>query len=143
MEQYELIDRLPTIDEYRTLCTAVGWGDIVNFAAAPTSLANSPFGVVVIHNGATIGMGRVVGDGAMYFYVQDVVVLPQHQHRRLGHRIVDRLLERIEEHTTPPVFVGLFATDHAMQLYQRFGFQMHPGMTGMFVVTPHRRVSDS
>jgi GNAT superfamily N-acetyltransferase len=142
MASYELEDRLPTLEEYRALCTAVGWGEIINFDAAPKSLANSPFGVVIRHNGETVGMGRVVGDGAMYFYVQDVVIAPAHQGQRLGHRVVDRLLEQIEQHTTPPVFVGLFATDPAMQLYQRFGFQMHPGMTGMFVVTPHRRVSD-
>lgn len=29
-------------------------------------------------------MGRVVGDGAFFFYVQDVAVHPQHRRRGLG-----------------------------------------------------------
>ena len=30
--------RVPSIEEYRELCGAVGWSDTINFAAAPTLL---------------------------------------------------------------------------------------------------------
>ena len=142
MDGYQLIDRLPTDAEYRALCHAVGWEALVNWPAVPRALQNSPFGAIAQHDGVTVAMGRVVGDAALYCYVQDVGVHPEHQHRGLGHRIVDRLLEQIEQQTSPPVFVGLFATEQAMQLYRQFGFQVHPGTGGLYVVTPHRRVSE-
>jgi len=43
------------------------------------SLAHSVYGVVVVHADQVIGMGRIVGDGFMYFYIQDVAVLPEFQ----------------------------------------------------------------
>jgi len=36
-------------------------------------LRNSLFGVVVLHGEQAVGMGRVVGDGAICFYRQDIV----------------------------------------------------------------------
>lgn len=38
---YQVIERLPSIEEYRALCTAVGWQDVMNFEAAVGSLARS------------------------------------------------------------------------------------------------------
>jgi hypothetical protein len=64
-----LIDRVPTPDEYRALCTAVGWADIIDFGAAPVSLARSICAVVAVDDGRTIGMGRVVAvAGSEPFY---------------------------------------------------------------------------
>jgi hypothetical protein len=68
-DPYHLIERVPTLDEYRTLCTAVGWEAVINFEAAKDALPNSLYGVVVAHEGKTIGMGRVVGDGAIFTYL--------------------------------------------------------------------------
>ena len=43
-----------------------------------------------------IALGRVIGDGAFYFYVQDVVVLPEHQGNGIGTVIVESLIEQVE-----------------------------------------------
>jgi ribosomal protein S18 acetylase RimI-like enzyme len=81
-------------------------------------------------------MGRVVGDGVMYFYIQDVAVDPAWQGRGIGQRIVEALLDHIRTSVTGPVFVGLFATDAALPLYERNGFS-RGDMTGMFrIVSP-------
>jgi ribosomal protein S18 acetylase RimI-like enzyme len=92
---YQLIERIPTLDEYRALCTAVGWEAVINFEAAKDALPNSLYGVVVVHQGRTIGMGRVVGDGAIYYYLQDIAVLPEHQGRGVGHMIIQQLYRRL------------------------------------------------
>jgi len=39
-----------------------------------------------------IGMARVVGDGAMFFYIQDVVVTPAHQGRGVGTLLLERVM---------------------------------------------------
>ena len=41
-------------------------------------------GVVVTMAGQLIAAGRVIGDGGVYFYVQDVIVVPEHQRRSLN-----------------------------------------------------------
>ncbi len=129
-----LIDRLPTPEEYRALCTAVGWGEVIDFAAAPASLARSLFGVVALEDGRAIGMGRLVGDGAIYFYVQDVAVEPARQGRGIGTAILARLVAHASAAATNEAFVGLFAAAGSERLYRAHGFEVHDGMTGMFRV---------
>ncbi|MNC16573.1 Acetyltransferase (GNAT) family protein [compost metagenome] len=130
----EVIERLPMVEEHAKLWEAVGWGK-VNQEMTAKSLAGSLYGLVVRHEGATIGMGRIVGDGNMYFYIQDVAVLPEYQGQGLGSRIVTQLLRYIEAHSYPGAFVGLFASHGNDTFYEQYGFRNHaPGMTGMFKV---------
>lgn len=133
-QTFELIERVPTVSEHQALWEAVGWGN-VNIELSAPSLANSVYGVVVTCEEAVIGMGRIVGDGAMYYYIQDVAVLPEYQGKGLGKKIIVRLMSYIEEHCVGAAFVGLFASHGNDKFYERFGFANHaPGMTGMFKV---------
>lgn len=133
---YQLVERAPTLGEYRDLCVAVGWGAVINFDAAPVSLRHSLYHVVALHDGAIVGMGRIVGDGAIYFYLQDIAVRPEHQRRGLGTRIMDQLVAYLRAHAPEQAFIGLFAAADAMPLYARYGFAAHPALTGMFRVAP-------
>lgn len=134
---YVLEERVATPEEYRKLCTAVGWGEIINFAAAPRSLAGSVYGVVVTHDGEAVGMGRLVGDGAIYFYVEDVAIDPAHQRRGIGRDIMEALLDYIARTTYGPVFVGLFSTPQAEHLYESLDIRERD-MRGMFRVVEGR-----
>ena len=51
----------------------------MNFEVAEISLQNSIYCITVKDNNQIIGMGRIVGDGAIYFYIQDIVVHPEYQ----------------------------------------------------------------
>ena len=133
---YQLVERAPTLHEYRSLCTAVGWEHAINFDAASDSLARSLFHVLAVQEGNVIGMGRIVGDGAIYFYIQDIAVHPAHQRRGLGRRIVQRLMDYIRNHAPDRAFVGLFAAQDAQSLYRSFGFAEYEELVGMFRVTP-------
>ena len=84
LDDYELIERAPTPDEYRAICDAVGWTAVINFEAAVTSLERSLYAIVAVKDGQTVAMGRIIGDGAMYFYVQDIATLPEHQDEGIG-----------------------------------------------------------
>ena len=123
--------RLPTVDEHRRLAGSVGWANDFHWPSLPGSLANSLYGVVVVAGDEVAGMGRVIGDGSMYFYIQDVAVSPGFQRMGIGQAIVDALLEWVRERS--PAFVGLFATAQARELYRRNGFT-DQYMTGMFRV---------
>lgn len=134
--QYEIIERPPTVAEHKTLWESVGWGT-VDIEMTEQSIANSVFAVVAVFEGNVVGMGRIVGDGAMYFYIQDVAVLPKHQKNGLGKLIINHLLNYIKKckHKNGIAFVGLFASHGNDKFYEQFGFRDYsPVMTGMFTV---------
>lgn len=137
-DRYRIEARPPTPEEYRRLCTAVGWEPVINFDAAEASLERSLFCCVALDGDEAVGMGRVVGDGAIYFYVQDVAVAPPHQGHGLGGQILASLVEWIRAQAPPQAFVGLFAAAGTEPFYRRFGFEAHAGLTGMFQTTVRR-----
>ena len=134
-QNFFLKKRPPEIEEYRALCTAVGWQDVINFEAAKTSLKNSVFGVTIFEGDKPIGMGRIVGDGAIYYYIQDVAVDPAYQGKGIGTVVMEGLLDYIRENAPDQAFVGIFAAADAMKLYERYGFKVRD-LTGIFNVTP-------
>lgn len=135
---YQIIERIPTLQEYHELCTAVGWGAVMNFEAALTALPNSLHGVVVAHQEQIVGMGRIVGDGAIFYYLQDIVVLPEHQGQGAGRMILERLVNYVRMNAPEKAFFGLFAARGTEAFYQEFGFRAWPEMTGMYQVVPPR-----
>jgi GNAT superfamily N-acetyltransferase len=78
--------------------------------------------VVVVEDGRTVGMGRLIGDGGWYFHVVDMAVLPAHQRRGIGDAILTWLLDRVREAAPPDAFVSLMADPPGRRLYARHGF---------------------
>jgi len=83
-------------------------------------------------DGTLVGIGRVVGDGGVYLYLQDVIVLERWRNNGIGTRITEALLDHVRELGGPGTFVGLMAAAGAGPFYERFGFQPRgedrPGM---------------
>ena len=135
MTDYQLVDRIPTTTEHRALAASVDWLDHFDYGSIGRSLEASQRGVVAIADDQVVGMARLVGDGSHYFYVQDVIVHPDHTDAGLGSLMVERLLEWVG-HTAPATaFVGLFASDEAVSLYGEHGFEKANAsaeMTGMY-----------
>jgi len=136
MSTYRLLERLPTPEEHRALFEAVGWHPYAPQAAA-AALANSLAGAVVLEGDTVLGMGRVIGDGGKFFYIQDVAVRPEYQDQGVGRLIMDTLLAYIRRVAPHEPFVGLFATDVALNFYSHYGFAAQPfGLTGMGTILP-------
>ncbi len=94
--------------------------------AARISLQNSLYWVCVLKDQQVIGCGRVIGDGALCFYVQDIIVLPQYQGRGLGRRIMDKVMEYLRANAHRGGFVGLMAAKGAEGFYLKYGFMTRP-----------------
>lgn len=131
---YKAIKRMPTVDEYINICSAVGWKDYMNFEVAEKSLNQSLFGVVIQYKDEIVGMGRVVGDGMIYFYIQDIAVLPEHQNNGIGNTLMMIIKEYLKENAPEKAFIGLFAAQGKEPFYNKYGFNKHEGMTGIFGV---------
>jgi GNAT superfamily N-acetyltransferase len=85
----ELVERLPTADEYAELLRRVGW------TPPPVEDCHRALGgsltaiCAVDEREAVVGMGRLVGDGRIYCFAVDVVVDPDAQGQGIGQGIMD------------------------------------------------------
>ncbi|MFH8369741.1 GNAT family N-acetyltransferase [Streptomyces sp. NPDC018031] len=132
---YELAEGVPSAADYRMLRTSTGLSDR-SLAAATAGLAGTWFGVVVSRAGAPVGMGRIIGDGGSAFQVVDICVLPSHQGRGLGYRIMRALMDGLERRAPADAYVSLIADGDAHRLYRKFGF----GDTAPHSIGMHRFV---
>lgn len=118
----KILDRVATVTEHQALAAAVGWEDHFDAASLPQALSGSLFGVVAVVDADVVGMARLVGDGVSYFYVQDVIVHPDHADDGLGTALVKRLIDWVASVAPAPAFVGLFASDEAIGVYESLSF---------------------
>jgi GNAT superfamily N-acetyltransferase len=131
-DEFQVVERVPTVKEYLALREAVGWGRLSEEMAA-RGLSNALFTVCVLHDDTVVGCGRVIGDGGLYFYLQDIMVVPAFQAKGLGKRLMQLILGYLEAHALPGAFVGLMAANGASAFYTQFGFAVRPpDRPGMF-----------
>ncbi len=128
-----LVERLPTLEEYGALIQAVGWGSLTNRNAVTAALQNTRYAVVAVDGDQVVGMARVVGDGAMACYVQDVMVLPACQRQGIGTALVEAVMRYFHERTPPQATIGLFTGRNLAGFYERHGFEgPETGLYGMY-----------
>ncbi|GAB1529885.1 MULTISPECIES: GNAT family N-acetyltransferase [Brevibacillus] len=133
---FEIIERTPTLEEFHQLCVSVGWEKMMNFKVLKDSLENSLYSVVVLSDSKIIGMGRIIGDGYIYFYLQDIVVLPEFQKMGIGTMIMDKLMSYLKRNAPEKASIGLFSSNEGKKLYEKYDFKQYPALTGMFRVAP-------
>jgi GNAT superfamily N-acetyltransferase/uncharacterized glyoxalase superfamily protein PhnB len=121
--EVKLVQRLPTTEEYRRLTEAVGWQSFTDYAAAEKSLPQSLFCLVAEHDGAMAGMARVMGDGAMYYYIMDVAVMPEMQGRGTGTALMNAVVDFIKQGGNEKALTILFTHARRSGFYARFGFE--------------------
>ena len=123
--------RSPTITEYTRLRGLVGWWE-TDENATDMALKNSLFSVVAIEHDTVIGFGRIIGDGGLYFYIQDLIIHPEFQTKGLGKSLIKELMGYIMTNAKSGAFIGLMAANGLEKYYDRFGFKARdedaPGM---------------
>ena len=115
----------PDVETYLQLKRAVGW-PVPDPGAAAAALANTRWGFIVEKDGETIGTATINGDGILYFYIQDVMIHPDHQRKGLGTRLMDAVMRHIGENSTDKSYVALFAAVGLEPFYGRYGFVARP-----------------
>ena len=130
-----IVERVPTADEYLHLIASVGWRPRER-RAVEVALQHTLYAVCATTEDRTIGFGRVIGDGALHFYLTDVVVSNAFRGRGYGRWMVELFLEH-------PDLQGLrriaLLTRDAQSLYEPFGFTVgvSGGSTYMEIRSPH------
>ena len=132
MVPVQLVERCPSVEEYCRLISAVGWKSRDREAIA-RALAGSLFAICAETDGGVVGMGRVIGDGGLHYYLTDIVVHPAHQHHGVGSRIVATLTKYVEGVPFKNTWVGVFAVEGTVEFYARFGYKaQRPSGPAMF-----------
>lgn len=108
---------LPNINDFMSLRTKVGWQNPTR-SIVEKSLAHSLFHICIEKDNALVGYGRIVGDGAMYFYLQDILVDPDFQSQSIGKHLMQEIESYLSQHTTQGATVGLLAAIGKEGFYQ-------------------------
>lgn len=125
MNNFNVEVRKLKVAEYQFLRGTTNWFS-VDDKAVEHSLANDLFSVCVFDNDRLIGMGRIVGDGAIYFYIQDIIVIPTYQKKGVGKLIMNEIEAFIENNAFQNSFVGLMAAEGVQEFYHRYGYIKRP-----------------
>ncbi len=71
-----------------------------------------------------VAMARMIGDLELDYFIKDVVVRPEYQHRGIGKLLIQELLAFIRQHgiRNTNIFTELCAMPDKIPFYERFGF---------------------
>ena len=123
--------RIPPVDDYLRLREVSGLTPR-DRASAEAGLPNSSVAVVVMEGEAIVGMGRVIGDGALFFQVVDIALEPRLHGQGIGKAIMAALMERLAQIVPGRAYVSLIADGEAHRLYAQYGFEeVGPASRGM------------
>lgn len=75
-----------------------------------------------------VGIARLVGDRAIYWYVQDVWVLPAYQRKGIGSAMVRMLIDHVNKESLPGTNVSLclMSAQGKESFYEKLGFVQRP-----------------
>ena len=86
------------VDTYLYLRQQVNW-KALTYNQANRAIKNSMYIMTVYEADKPIAMGRIVGDGSVVSYIQDLIVIPSAQGEKIGSKLLEKLIEYVESIT--------------------------------------------
>ena len=127
----EIVHRYPTTEKFAAITRAVGFKPHPP-EAIRIGLAHSWSAVCALIDDTVVGVGRIIGDEALHFYITGVMVAPTHQRQGIGSRIVEALLAEVKKVPYSNALVEALPLPGLERCYGRFGFKASrryaPGM---------------
>lgn len=116
-----------TVDEFLRLRCSVNLNKLPE-EQVRKAISNSIYTVCARIDGKAVGMGRLVGDGAYVYYLQNINVDPQYQGMGVGRLIIDNIIKFINENKIEgaSVMVLLMSSKGKEEFYEKFGFRRRP-----------------
>lgn len=115
------------VKTYLDLRTSVNWKTL-SLEQAKLALKNSIFTVCAYDGDRPIGMGRIVGDGVVIDYIQDLVVRPDIQSEGVGRMIIERLIKYVKDTKLEDteIMLCLMCAKGREDFYKKFDFIPRP-----------------
>lgn len=112
-----------TAEEFITLWETV-WGPGPGLEQTRLAMAHTLFRISVWDGDKIVAMARTLGDMGLDYYIKDVVVRPEYQHRGIGRRMIQELLKFVGDHGVggTDIFIELAAAPEKAPFYEKLGF---------------------
>ncbi|GGD74565.1 GNAT family N-acetyltransferase [Lacimicrobium alkaliphilum] len=124
----EILNIAPEPQDFMRLRESAGWRN-PDLQTVTESIANTLFWVTIWLNKNLVATARIVGDGNMYFYIQDVIVLPSEQGQGVGSLLMNEIETYLHRRCAAGATVGLLSAFGKEAFYQRFGYSIRNGET--------------
>ncbi|MBE6840639.1 MAG: GNAT family N-acetyltransferase [Ruminococcus sp.] len=100
------------------------WNNAPSVEQTKLALDNTVFRISVFDNDRIVAMARMIGDLGLNYYIKDVIVRPEYQHKGIGRLMINELLKYIDENgiKDTDIFVELCAMPDKIPFYEKFGF---------------------
>jgi len=120
-------ENILTADDYVSFQRKMGWPEDPK-AQIEKSLANTLHSIVAMQGDEIVGMGRLLGDAAIYWYMNDVFIRTAYQGQGIGTEIVKRLVAYVKANSLPGTSVSLylFCAQGKEGFYERLRFRCRP-----------------
>ncbi|MBY0599279.1 GNAT family N-acetyltransferase [Bacillus bingmayongensis] len=127
-----ILHEIPNVKEYMELRKSVGLNSQKK-ALTKIALSNSTYSVIVRGTDSKLlGMGRVIGDGAYFFQIVDIIVSPLQKDKGIEDIILKGLLTYLDGVSSENTRITVMADVSSIKLYQKFGFNLvYPDFYGM------------
>jgi len=93
---------------------------------AKKTLAAGILNITAYDTDNVAGFGRVVGYGAIYFYIQDFIAHEDYRGFGLGTEMLQVLITQIQAIAASGAAIGLMSAINKEEFYHKFGFKSRP-----------------
>jgi GNAT superfamily N-acetyltransferase len=130
LKRVSIVSRIPTPKEYMELVLAVGWDKYVTHSMVDKVLAAPVYSVVAAEaaSGKVIGCALLLSDQVTFYYVKDVMVLPDWQSKGVGSMLMKEITRWLDQNASESAFIGLFTGENLAPFYKQFDFVPAFGM---------------
>ena len=137
MNKIRIVENSPVAEDYLHLRESLSW-NTYSLADTKIALSNNLYCVSIYYEYEIIGMGRIVGDGRVCFYIQDIMVKPTYQNHGIGTLILNHIIEFLKNIAAKEAYIGLMSKKGKEEFYENFGFIKRPNdIMGNGMVLPH------
>jgi len=128
MSKFKIVETAPSATKYNSLRNILGWKQFSE-EQAHRALYNSLYCACVYERECIIGMGRIVGDDCICFYIQDVMVIPEKQNQGVGKIIMNNLMNYLHINAAKGAYIGLMCKKGLTGFYEQYNFMSRPSET--------------
>ncbi len=124
-EKVRLVDNILQAEDFVRLRIETEFAEIP-LEHARKALQNGLINVSAIYHDELVGMGRLVGDGAMYWYLQEIIIAPEFQRKGIGTMIVNHLVDYAKANSVTGHFttIGGVSAKGKEPFYKKMGFEI-------------------
>jgi GNAT superfamily N-acetyltransferase len=123
----EIKENCLELDTYLDIRASVNW-KVLKRPQAEKALKNSLYTITAYDGDRPVGMGRIVGDGAVICYIQDFVVRPEYQGCGVGRKMMEQLIAYVDQirMDDTEMMLCLMCAKGREKFYEKFGFIARP-----------------